>query len=552
MFNRVKNAFYNAVTSLDSLSVDDQANLDKKRTKFPYSRPSFLQWNTNDEVLVSADHAIRPIIVPRDISKIPWNVGYAETINAGKSTRNEDQASIQVVTLRRDSTTEHTLFYPESEIKSQINNSGFTLFKSNGSHSNENIIPNDNLSVTATESHNISVKDEADEGNVSSTSGIYQTPPSTPNSKSCDVTNNETDSSRLISKYASCTDSKCTITKCLPYFYFGVFDGHAGSGAAVVASNELHRIIQEKLVSVIEFLIPSDDENDLGPSAETASKSMSVSWSLEKEVSTESLVIGALEAAFVEMDDIIAADRFKYKITGGCTSLVALFIFGKLFVANAGDSRAVLCKNNVASPMSYDFTPETERARIRYLAKRQPYLLGDDFTQVEFVRRPLRKDIGKKLLYRDAMMSGWAYKTITPEDLKFPLVYGEGKRSRVLATIGVTRGFGDHDLRAQHSDVLIKPFLSPQPEVDTTWSKALASAEIMKNSDGEKCKIATDLLANANVLIATPPSHARFHRQCCQKFTDKRKLEQAQRKRKIPQDSDKTKSEDEFQPLCLQ
>lgn len=62
-------------------------------------------------------------------------------------------------------------------------------------------------------------------------------------------------------------------------------------------------------------------------------------------------------------------------------------------------------------------------------------------------------------------MTGWAYKTITAEDLKFPVVYGEGKRSRVLATIGVTRGFGDHDLRAPNSNIFIKPFLSSQPEV---------------------------------------------------------------------------------------
>ena len=47
------------------------------------------------------------------------------------------------------------------------------------------------------------------------------------------------------------------------------------------------------------------------------------------------------------------------------------------------------------------------------------------------------------------------------------MVYGEGKRSRLLATIGVTRGFGDHDLRAQSQNgpIYIKPFLSPQPEV---------------------------------------------------------------------------------------
>ena len=35
----------------------------------------------------------------------------------------------------------------------------------------------------------------------------------------------------------------------------------------------------------------------------------------------------------------------------------------------------------------------------------------------------------------------------------------------MLATIGVTRGFGDHELKAQASFVDIKPFLTPQPEV---------------------------------------------------------------------------------------
>ena len=40
--------------------------------------------------------------------------------------------------------------------------------------------------------------------------------------------------------------------------------------------------------------------------------------------------------------------------------------------------------------------------------------------------------------------------------------------------LGVTRGLGDHELRAQaqHGTVLIKPFLSPQPEVSATQHSA--------------------------------------------------------------------------------
>lgn len=37
-----------------------------------------------------------------------------------------------------------------------------------------------------------------------------------------------------------------------------------------------------------------------------------------------------------------------------------------------------------------------------------PHLLHNEFTDREFVRRPTRKDVGKKLLCREAWMSGWS------------------------------------------------------------------------------------------------------------------------------------------------
>ncbi len=45
--------------------------------RYAYNRPEFLQLNA-DEVQVSADHQTRPILVPRDVTRIPWNAGYAE------------------------------------------------------------------------------------------------------------------------------------------------------------------------------------------------------------------------------------------------------------------------------------------------------------------------------------------------------------------------------------------------------------------------------------------------------------------------------------------
>ncbi len=49
-----------------------------KKLKYPYSRPEFLLLGSEDEVQVAGDHQVRPIIVPRDMNKLPWNSGYAE------------------------------------------------------------------------------------------------------------------------------------------------------------------------------------------------------------------------------------------------------------------------------------------------------------------------------------------------------------------------------------------------------------------------------------------------------------------------------------------
>lgn len=67
--------------------------------RMPYSRPHFLHLSV-DEVAASADKTSRPIILPRDVTKVPWCAGYAEVINAGKSEVNEDQARAERIILK--------------------------------------------------------------------------------------------------------------------------------------------------------------------------------------------------------------------------------------------------------------------------------------------------------------------------------------------------------------------------------------------------------------------------------------------------------------------
>jgi protein phosphatase 1G len=54
------------------------------------------------------------------------------------------------------------------------------------------------------------------------------------------------------------------------------------------------------------------------------------------------------------------------RVQAGCTAVVAVKYGNELFVANAGDSRGVLCRGGEAVALSEDHKPahETERNRI--------------------------------------------------------------------------------------------------------------------------------------------------------------------------------------------
>ncbi|XP_037938112.1 protein phosphatase 1H [Teleopsis dalmanni] len=365
--------------------------------KFAYSRPPFLQLLTPDELRASADHNVRPIIVPRDINLLPWGTGYAECVNSGKSEWNEDQGA-----FCRQVLSDPTHKHPD-----------------------------------------------------------------------------------------------------LPYTYFGIFDGHAGYGAALAASHHFHHILHEKLVDCIEMLLPRSEEQAIVNPA----NSFPHPSHFHKRVSKDELITGALEGAFFHMDSLIAQDRDRYRDAGGCTACVALFIDGKLYVANAGDSRAVLSQRKGVSaltaeekdkktnntdgvgsypvPFSFDHTPETERQRLLNVARLKPNLLGKQYAAMEYAKRPHAKDLGQRILCRQGTMKGWTFKTLTREDLRMPVVTGEGKRSRLLGTLGVTRGFGDHDLLAINTGILIKPFLTPHPEVTIRDLTKVVSIPDENNEDGD-------------------------------------------------------------------
>ncbi|XP_077650266.1 protein phosphatase 1J-like [Urocitellus parryii] len=203
----------------------------------------------------------------------------------------------------------------------------------------------------------------------------------------------------------------------LCFYYWGLFDGHGSGGAAKMASWLLHRHIQEQLKDLVETLqdhsppplcLPctsgtpgsSDSTHLIGPQS---------CWSSQKEVTHESLVVGAIENAFQLMvSEQMAREQecLGHQVEGGCCALVVVYLLGKVYVANAGDSRAIIVRNGEIIPMFPEFTPETERQHLQLLGFLKPELLGGEFTHLEFPCRAQPKELGQRMLYWDQNITG--------------------------------------------------------------------------------------------------------------------------------------------------
>eukprot|EP01113_Clastostelium_recurvatum_P049724 TRINITY_DN925_c0_g1_i2.p1 TRINITY_DN925_c0_g1~~TRINITY_DN925_c0_g1_i2.p1 ORF type:complete len:299 (-),score=56.42 TRINITY_DN925_c0_g1_i2:66-962(-) len=115
--------------------------------------------------------------------------------------------------------------------------------------------------------------------------------------------------------------------------YYAVFDGHGGTDAADIAAERLHVILKES---------PSFLQGDM------------------KE---------ALEHAFMRTDDHILETGARMKWTNGTTAVVLCLVGTKLYIANAGDSEAVISDTSSggapqATLLSVKHKPSNERARI--------------------------------------------------------------------------------------------------------------------------------------------------------------------------------------------
>uniref|UniRef100_A0A6B2L099 PPM-type phosphatase domain-containing protein n=1 Tax=Arcella intermedia TaxID=1963864 RepID=A0A6B2L099_9EUKA len=108
--------------------------------------------------------------------------------------------------------------------------------------------------------------------------------------------------------------------------YFGVFDGHSGDSASKFASKKLHTFIEKRLTS------------------------------------KESDIPTLLKLAFKDCQEAMK----EAKVDAGTTVVIALIVGNELYIANCGDSRAVLVQGLQAHTITVDHKPsnESERKRI--------------------------------------------------------------------------------------------------------------------------------------------------------------------------------------------
>ncbi|KAF7314256.1 Protein phosphatase 2C [Mycena kentingensis (nom. inval.)] len=112
--------------------------------------------------------------------------------------------------------------------------------------------------------------------------------------------------------------------------FFAVYDGHGGSTVAKFAGQNVHKRL------------------------------------LTEDSYKEAQYGEALKRAFLGTDEDLLANPAHTRDPSGCTAVAALVTKDKVYVANAGDSRAVISVKGEVKPLSYDHKPtnEVERTRI--------------------------------------------------------------------------------------------------------------------------------------------------------------------------------------------
>lgn len=142
----------------------------------------------------------------------------------------------------------------------------------------------------------------------------------------------------------------------------GLFDGHGGSLASHISAQSLHRVFSTHLAqhesppsvveSTDEFVVEEERVYEGGRLPFDGTN---------PALLAHDLTARALQQTCESLDACISASG----VAGGTTALLAYRSEQFLYVANVGDSRAVLCRASTAVPLSVDHSPTLLREQRR-------------------------------------------------------------------------------------------------------------------------------------------------------------------------------------------
>ncbi|KAM7499299.1 hypothetical protein LguiA_023713 [Lonicera macranthoides] len=178
--------------------------------------------------------------------------------------------------------------------------------------------------------------------------------------------------------------------------FFGVYDGHGCSHVAMKCNDRMHEIVKDELQSR-EVL----EEEAAASWNESMKRSF---YRMDKEVTQWNSTSAGVSSSNCRCE--LQTPRCD---AVGSTAVVAVVTPEKIIVSNCGDSRAVLCRNGLAIPLSSDHKPDR----------------ADELVRIE--------EAGGRVIYWDG--------------------------PRVLGILAMSRAIGDSYL---------KPYVIPEPDVTIT------------------------------------------------------------------------------------